>query len=30
MTYAIPYENNLTIFIGGGLKRSLGEIRESD
>ena len=26
--YAIPYESNLTIFIGRGLKRSLGEIRE--
>jgi hypothetical protein len=28
--YAMPYENNLTIFIGRGLKRSLWEIRESD
>jgi len=28
--YAIPYENNLTIFIGRGLKRSLREIRQSD
>ena len=26
--YAIPYENNLTIFIGRGLKRTLEEIRE--
>jgi hypothetical protein len=28
--YAIPYENNLTIFIGRGLKRTLKEIRESN
>ncbi len=28
--YAIPYENNLTIFIGRGLKKSLEEIRESN
>lgn len=28
--YAIPYENNLTIFIGRGLKRILEEIRESN
>jgi hypothetical protein len=28
--YAIPYENNLTIFIGRGFKRSIWEIRESD
>ena len=28
--YAIPYENNLTIFIGRGFKRTLKEIRESD
>jgi hypothetical protein len=28
--YAMPYENNLTIFIGRGLKRSLEEIRRSD
>jgi hypothetical protein len=28
--YAIPYENNLTIFIGRGFKRTLREIRESD
>ncbi|MBT8386129.1 MAG: glycosyltransferase family 39 protein [Ignavibacteria bacterium] len=28
--YAIPYENNLTIFIGRGLKRSLEEIRQSN
>lgn len=27
---AMPYENNLTIFIGRGLKRSLEEIRRSD
>ena len=26
--YALPYENNLTIFIGRGLKRTLWEIRE--
>ena len=26
--YAMPYENNLTIFIGRGLKRSVPEIRE--
>ena len=28
--YAMPYENNLTIFIGRGLKRSLEEIRRSE
>jgi len=28
--YAMPYENNQTIFIGRGLKRSLEEIRQSD
>jgi len=28
--YAIPYENNLTIFIGRGFIRSLEEIRQSD
>jgi len=28
--YAMPYENNLTIFIGRGLKRSLQEIKQSD
>lgn len=28
--YAMPYENNLTIFIGRGLKRTLDEIRASD
>ena len=28
--YAMPYENNLTIFIGKGFKRSLKEIRNSD
>ena len=28
--YAMPYENNLTIFIGRGLKRSIEEIRASD
>jgi hypothetical protein len=28
--YAIPYENNLTIFIGRGFKRSIWEIRKSD
>ncbi|HAB54363.1 MAG: hypothetical protein A2315_04765 [Ignavibacteria bacterium RIFOXYB2_FULL_35_12] len=28
--YAMPYENNLTIFIGRGLKRSIEEIRRSD
>ena len=28
--YAIPFENNLAIFIGRGLKRSLGEIRNSN
>lgn len=28
--YAMPYENNQTIFIGRGLKGSLNEIRESD
>jgi len=28
--YAIPYENNLTIFIGKGLIRSLEGIRQSD
>ena len=28
--YAIPYENNLTIFIGRGLKKSIWEIRDSD
>ena len=27
---AMPYENNLTIFIGRGLKRSIEEIRASD
>ena len=27
---AMPYENNLTIFIGQGLKRSIEEIRRSD
>jgi hypothetical protein len=28
--YAMPYENNLTIFIGRGLKRSIKEIRTSN
>ncbi len=28
--YAMPYENNLTIFVGRGLKRSLWEIREGN
>jgi hypothetical protein len=28
--YAMPYENNLSIFIGSGFKRSLEEIRQSD
>jgi len=28
--YAIPYENNLTIFIGRGLKKSLEESRQSN
>jgi hypothetical protein len=28
--YAIPYENNITIFIGRGLKKSLEEIRQSN
>ncbi|MBE0572056.1 MAG: glycosyltransferase family 39 protein [Ignavibacteriaceae bacterium] len=28
--YAMPYENNLPIFIGRGFKRSLDEIRQSD
>lgn len=28
--YAMPYENNLTIFIGRGFIRSLEEIRQSD
>ena len=28
--YAMPYENNLTIFIGRGLKRSPQQIMESD
>jgi len=28
--YAIPYENNLTIFIGRGLKRSIEEIRRNN
>jgi len=28
--YAMPYENNQTIFIGRGLKRTVDEIRESD
>ncbi|MGB5847316.1 MAG: hypothetical protein WBH40_02445, partial [Ignavibacteriaceae bacterium] len=28
--YAMPYENNLTIFIGRGFKRSLWEIRENN
>ena len=28
--YAMPYENNLTIFIGRGLKRSPRQIMESD
>ena len=28
--YAMPYENNLTIFIGRGLKRSLQEIKQSN
>jgi len=28
--YAMPYENNLTIFIGRGLKRSLQQIKQSD
>jgi len=28
--YAMPYENNLTIFIGRGLKRSPWQIMESD
>lgn len=28
--YAMPYENNLTIFIARGFKRSLEEIKQSD
>ncbi|MCW8809895.1 MAG: hypothetical protein OQK64_02935, partial [Ignavibacteriaceae bacterium] len=28
--YAMPYENNLIIYIGRGLKRSLEEIRQSN
>jgi hypothetical protein len=28
--YAMPYENNLTIFVGTGLKRLLEEIRQRD
>jgi len=28
--YAMPYENNLTLFVGRGLKRSIEEIRRSD
>jgi hypothetical protein len=28
--YAMPYENNLTIFIGRGLKRSLQEIKKGN
>jgi len=28
--YAMPFENNLTIFIGRGLKRTLEKIRESN
>jgi hypothetical protein len=28
--YAMPYENNLTIFIGRGLKRSLQQIKQSN
>jgi peptidoglycan/xylan/chitin deacetylase (PgdA/CDA1 family) len=28
--YAMPYENNLTIFIGRGLKVSIKDIRQSD
>ncbi len=28
--YAMPYENNLTIFIGRGLKRSLQEIKQGN
>ena len=28
--YAMPYENNLTIFIGRGLKRSLHQIKQSN
>jgi len=28
--YAMPYENNLTIFIGRGLKRSIPEIKQSN
>jgi hypothetical protein len=28
--YAMPYENNLIIFVGRELIRSLEEIRESD
>jgi len=28
--YAMPYENNLTIFIGRGLKRSLKEIKQGN
>lgn len=28
--YAMPYENNLTIFVGRGFKRSLEEIRKSN
>jgi hypothetical protein len=28
--YAMPYENNLTIFIGRGLKRTLEEIRQTN
>ena len=28
--YAIPYENNLTIFVGRGLKRTLEELRQSN
>jgi hypothetical protein len=28
--FAMPYENNQTIFVGRGLKRSVGEIRRSN
>ncbi|MEJ2505847.1 MAG: hypothetical protein P8Y81_06255, partial [Ignavibacteriaceae bacterium] len=28
--YVMPYENNFTIFIGRGFKRSVKEIRNSD
>jgi hypothetical protein len=28
--YAMPYENNLTIYVCRGFKRSLEEIKQSD